>query len=205
MSVAVQGYGNAGYFAAEFLHDLGCKIVAVSDSVGGIYNADGLDPKAVLKHKTDTRSVVGFRGSDRITNEELLAVKCDILAPAALENVLTIDNAAKVKAKVVLELANGPTTFGADEILWDKGVIVAPDILANAGGVTVSYFEWLQGLVPMPWSERETNLKLRDIMQYAAVHVCERAKDQNIPLRTAALSVAIERVAQATAARGIYP
>ncbi len=205
MTVAVQGYGNAGYFAAEFLRDLGCKIVAVSDSSGAIYKGDGLDPKAVLKHKTDSGSVAGFKGSDRITNEELLVVKCDILVPAALENVITMENAARVKAKIVLELANGPTTFGADQILCDKGVMVAPDILANAGGVTVSYFEWLQGLVPMPWTERETNLKLRDIMQYATIHVCQRAKDEKIPLRTAALSIAVERVAQATTVRGIYP
>ena len=205
MTVAIQGYGNAGSLAAEFLDDLGCKIIAVSDSGGAIHKADGIAPAAVLKHKTDTRSVVGFTGAERISNKELLELKCDILVPAALENQITARNADQIKAKIVLELANGPTTTEADQILWDKGVIVAPDILANAGGVTVSYFEWLQGLLPYPWTERETNLKLRDVMQYATDAVCQRARGEKAPLRAAALAIAVERVAQATTARGIYP
>jgi glutamate dehydrogenase (NAD(P)+) len=201
----IQGYGNAGSFGAKFLNELGCSIIAVSDSGGGIYSEKGLDPAAISAHKKTTGSVAGMKGTETLTNEELLELECDLLVPAALENQITEKNATRIRAKMVLELANGPTTTPADAILSDRGVIVMPDILANAGGVVVSYFEWLQGLVPYPWTEREVNLRLRDIMQQASRDVWDRSKADKVPLRTAALAIAVERVAQATTARGIYP
>jgi len=205
LRVAIQGFGNAGMYCARLLRELRCKIIAVSDSRGGVFKGDGLDPEAVVRHKAATSSVVGLSGAETITNQELLALECDILVPAALENQITVENAAQVRAKVVLELANGPTTPEADEVLANRGVVVIPDILANAGGVTVSYFEWLQNLLPYPWTQREVQLKLRDIMQWAAKTVWDRAQAEGISLRTAALSIAVERVAEATRTRGIYP
>jgi len=205
LRVAIQGFGNAGATLARLLREVGCRVVAVSDSRGGIHCKKGLDPQAVTAHKRETGSVVGFPGAETITNEELLELDCDVLAPSALENQITARNADRIRAKIVLELANGPTTPDADAILHDRGVVVAPDVLANAGGVTVSYFEWLQGLVPLPWSAREVNLKLRDILQYATRTVWERAQAEKVSLRLSALSLAVERVAAATRTRGIYP
>ena len=203
--VAVQGYGNAGSIFARLMAEAGARVIAVSDTQGGIYCDAGIDPLAASAHKDETGSVVGLKGCDAMSNAELLECDCDVLAPSALENVLTEANADKVKAKLSIELANGPTTPEADDILHERGVVVAPDILANAGGVTVSYFEWLQGLLPMPWSEGETNLKLHNIMQYATETVWNRAQKEGISLRLSALSLAVERVAEATATRGIYP
>lgn len=205
MTVAVQGYGNAGSYCAQFLKKMGCRIVAVSDSRGAVFCESGLSPNTALEHKNETGSVAGMPGTDAISNEELLEVKCDVIVPAALENQITEANAARINAKIVLELANGPTTPEADAILEDKGIIVAPDILANAGGVTVSYFEWLQGILPNPWTAREVSLKLRDIMQDATRTVWERAEKEDRSLRAAALCAAVERVAEATRIRGIYP
>jgi glutamate dehydrogenase (NAD(P)+) len=205
LRVAVQGFGNAGSLCARFLHDLGCKIVAISDSQGGIYNDKGINQSEVIAHKAKSDSVAGFKGCDSITNKDLLTMKCDVLVPAALEDQINQDNADEVKASIILELANGPTTPAGDRILHDRGIVIVPDILANAGGVTVSYFEWLQGLVPYPWTGREVNLKLRDIMQYATKAVWQRAQAEKTDLRTAALSIAVERVAEATRTRGIYP
>ena len=204
-TAAVQGYGNAGSIAARLLDEFGYKVVAVSDSQGAIINPKGLDPVAVTEHKARTSTVVGFPGSAKISNEELLTTKCDVLVPAALENQITGPIARDVKAKLIAEAANGPTTPDADEILESRGIPAIPDILANAGGVTVSYFEWVQGLQSYFWSEREVNLELRDVMQRAYHDVQEYADKEKCSLRTAALSLAVSRVAEATRARGIYP
>lgn len=203
--VVVQGYGNAGWIVSKLLHDQGFKIIAVSDSKGGIYNSKGLDPHLVKKHKDDSGSVAGYKGSDKVTNEELLELECDVLIPAALENQITRTNASKIKAKLIAEAANGPTTPQADRILSDRKVFIIPDILANAGGVTVSYFEWVQGLQAYFWSEREVNLKLRDIMEKSFDSVYNMAKEKNIDMRLAAYCLAVQRVADAHLTRGLYP
>ncbi len=205
-SVAVQGFGNAGSVAAKILHDeQGAKIVAVSDSQGGIYNADGLNPHAVEAHKAKTGTVVGFPGAKAISNEELLECKADILVPAALENQITKANADRVQARLVAEAANGPTLPEADTILFQKKVTVLPDILANAGGVTVSYFEWAQDIQGYFWELADVNRRLERVMtqSYAAVH--ETAEKYKVHNRTAAYVVAIQRVAEAIRLRGIYP
>jgi glutamate dehydrogenase (NAD(P)+) len=203
--VVVQGYGNVGWVTAYLMHDLGAKIIAVSDSKGGIYNSLGLDPREVMKHKQETKSVVGFPGTDTITNEELLALDCEVLVPAALEDVLTAENADQVSARVVAEGANGPTTPEADEILHDKGVFVIPDILCNAGGVTVSYFEWVQDLQAFFWSEDEINQKLEEIMKRSFREVLATSQEKQVNMRVAAYILAIKRVADAIMIRGIYP
>jgi len=203
--IAIQGYGNAGWNLARLLSEQGCRVIAVSDSKGGIYNSKGLDPVKVFEHKKETGSVIDFSSSDNITNEELLSIDCDILVPAALENQITEENADKIKAKLIAEAANGPTTSEADKILEEKDVFVIPDILANAGGVTVSYFEWVQGLQAYFWTEREVNLKLRDIMQKAFDNVYRISQERKVTMRTAAYILAIERVAEATKIRGLYP
>ena len=204
-TAVVQGYGNVGAVAAYLLHDAGCRVIGVSDSRGGVYNPKGLDPRDVLRHKKETKSVVGYPGADTITNEELLELPCDILVPAALEKQITEDNADRIKAKLIVEGANGPTTPDADKILKGKGVFVVPDILANAGGVTVSYFEWVQGLQSFFWSEEEINCKLEKIMAKSFAEVWTVAQDKGIDMRTAALVRAIDRVAEAIYIRGIYP
>ena len=204
-TAVVQGYGNVGAVAAYLLHDAGCRVIGVSDSRGGVYNPKGLDPRDVLRHKKETKSVVGYPGADTITNEELLELPCDILVPAALEKQITEKNADKIKAKLIVEGANGPTTPDADKILKGKGVFVVPDILANAGGVTVSYFEWVQGLQSFFWSEEEINCKLEKIMAKSFAEVWAVAQDKGIDMRTAALVRAIDRVAEAIYIRGIYP
>ena len=204
-TVAVQGYGNAGSIAAVLLSDMGAKIVAASDTKGGIINLKGIDPKKLVEHKAKTGSVVGFPGSKKITNEELLELDVDILVPAALENQITEKNAANVKAKIIGECANGPTTPGADKILYKNGVLVLPDILANAGGVTVSYFEWVQGLYWFFWSEDEVNKKLEAIMVDAFEGVYKISKEKKINMRQAAYVVAMGRVTEAAKLRGFYP
>jgi glutamate dehydrogenase/leucine dehydrogenase len=204
-TVAVQGYGNAGSIAAYLIHDMGAKVVAVTDSRGGVKNMDGLDPHAVIKHKADTGTVVGFPGAEPISNKEVLEMDVDILIPAALENVITSENAPRVKAKISGEAANGPNTPEADRILYDNDVLVLPDILANAGGVTVSYFEWVQGLNRLFWSEEEVNRRLEVIMVDAFEEVYRIHKDRNINMRQAAYVLAMGRVVEAIKLRGFYP
>ncbi len=204
-TAAVQGYGNAGYISADLLAKDGAKIIAVSDSRAGILNTNGLDPKKVLAHKQENGSVAGFPGADEITNEELLQQKCDVLVPAALENQITMDNAASVQAKIVAEAANGPTTPGADDILHDKGIFLIPDILANAGGVTVSYFEWVQDMQGFFWDEDEVNRQLEKIMIRAFQEVGQSAKKHKVHSRIGAYVLAVGRVAEATKVRGLFP
>ncbi len=204
-TVAIEGYGNAGSIAATLLADEGARIVAVSDSSGGIHDPAGLDPAKVSAWKREHGTVAGFPAADGLTNEELLTLECDILVPAALENQITSANAAQVKAKVVAEAANGPTTPEADEILHDRGVFVIPDILCNAGGVTVSYFEWVQDMQSFFWTEERINQSLKEIMDRAFESVLEMSTRHEVDMRTAAYMVAVARVAEATTLRGLYP
>ena len=201
----VQGFGNAGSVAARLMNETGCAVVAVSDSQGGISNPNGLDLKAVARHKARTGTVVGFAGADEVTNADLLELPCEILIPAALEGQINEENAPRIQAKLIAEAANGPTSPEADAILYDRGVLVLPDILANAGGVTVSYFEWVQALQAFPWTEREVNERLQQIMSRSFAQVYETAQRHKVHLRTAALVKAISRVAEFTRVRGIYP
>jgi glutamate dehydrogenase/leucine dehydrogenase len=203
-TVVVQGYGNAGNIAARLLMGDGAKVVAVSDSHGGIYARDGLDPARVLRWKEEHGSVQGFGNTDNVTNEELLEIPCDILVPAALEGQITAHNAGKIKAKLIAEAANGPTTPDADRILHEKGILLLPDILANAGGVTVSYFEWAQNIQGFYWTEEEVDERLHRVMMRAFKAVYETAQNHNVDMRTAAYIVAIGRVAEAVRLRGIY-
>ncbi len=204
-TVAIQGYGNAGSNAAQIIHKVGAIVIAVSDSKGGIYNADGLDPARVQKHKEKTDSVVNYGEGDNITNEELLAMDCDILIPAAMENQITKENAHEVKAKLIAEAANGPTTPSADDILYDKGIFIIPDILCNAGGVTVSYFEWVQNIQSLFWTLEEVNNQLAKIMKRSFWDVAAITKKEKVHMRTAAWMLGVGRVAEATRLRGIYP
>jgi len=203
-TVAIQGYGNAGWYYAHFMHDAGAKVIAVSDSRGGIYNSKGLDPKAVFDFKKETGTVVGFKGAEKITNEELLELQCDILAPSALEDQLHERNAPKVKAKVICELANGPTTQEADAILHERGIFVIPDILANSGGVTVSYFEWVQDRYRYFWDAKKVDERLKLFMTESFKRVLEMHLKQKVDMRTAAFMTAVSRVAEAARARGLY-
>jgi glutamate dehydrogenase/leucine dehydrogenase len=200
-AVAVQGYGNVGYHAARLLHEQGCKIIAISDSKGGIYNSDGLDPVKVFEHKQKTGSVVNYPRSSMISNSQLLAINCAILIPAALENQITRDNASNVKAKIIAEGANGPVTPEADRILFDKGVFVIPDILANVGGVTVSYFEQVQNQMNYYWTEEQVKSRLKAIIDRAFERVTAMSKQYNVNMRTAAYMLAVKRVADSMAAR----
>jgi glutamate dehydrogenase (NAD(P)+) len=202
-TVAIQGYGNAGSNAAILLHDMpGSKIIAVSDSKGGIYNQQGLDPHQVLKHKTETGSVINFPEAENISNAELLELSVDILCPAGLETVLTEKNAPSVKARIVAELANGPTTPEADEILYHNGVFSIPDFLCNAGGVTVSYFEWVQGQNRYYWDEDEVHQRLGKVMTKAFQAVLAESLKRKVSMRLAAYIVAVARVAEAMRLRG---
>ncbi|WP_213530128.1 Glu/Leu/Phe/Val family dehydrogenase [Paenibacillus cisolokensis] len=201
-TVAIQGYGNAGRIAAKLLSEQGCTIVAVSDSGGAIYLPEGLPVDEIGRLKDEKGSVRYFEAANAITNEELLELEVDILIPAALENVITAANASRIKAKIVAEAANGPTTPEADKVLFEKGIVVIPDILANAGGVTVSYFEWVQNLANFYWSEEEVNSKLKVKMTESYGVVSELASKHNVPLRTAAYMVSIQRIAEAMKARG---
>ncbi len=203
--VAVQGFGNVGRIAAQILQTEGATVVAVSDSSGGIYNPGGLDVDRVAEHKREAGQVAGFPGSDNVTNSELLELECDVLVPAALENQITRDNAGSVKAKIVAEGANGPTTPEADQVLADRGVLLLPDILANAGGVTVSYFEWVQGLSEFFWSETEVNQRLHEIMCRTFAQVLEVSLREKVDMRLAAYMLAVARVAEASEIRGLYP
>jgi glutamate dehydrogenase (NAD(P)+) len=205
LRVAVQGFGNVGSFLAKFLGEQGATVIAVSDSRSGIYNADGIDITAALAHKQETGALEGLRGTETISNEDLLLLDCDVLAPCALEQVITRDNAAQIKARIICEGANGPVTPTADEILDDKGVLVLPDVLANAGGVVVSYFEWVQGLQEYFWKEDEVNSKLRDITTRAFNETWRVAQDRKTSMRSAAYGLAVRRVADATITRGLYP
>jgi len=202
-TVAVQGYGNAGSWAAKILQDdFGCKIVAVSDSKGGIYNKEGLDPYKAASHKEKTRTVVGLEDTQKITNEELLELDCDILVPAALENVITEKNAKNIRAKIVAELANGPTTPSSDRILFNNDIVIIPDFLCNAGGVTVSYFEMVQGYYRYFWTEKEVFAALDRIMTNAYRSTIEHAKQYNTHNRMGAYMISIDRVIEAMRLRG---
>ena len=203
--VSIQGYGNAGAVAARLFHNEGCKIVAVSDTSGGIYDESGLDPAAVLRFKQERGSVINYPRAQHIGVQDVLEVPCDILVPAATEGVITAANADRVQARIVSEAANGPTTPEADQILFKKGTLVVPDILANAGGVTVSYFEWVQDLQSFFWGVEEITQKLEVIMNRAFAAVAHKADQFSCDLRLAANMLAISRVAEATQVRGIYP
>jgi glutamate dehydrogenase (NAD(P)+) len=203
--VAIQGFGNAGMHAATLMGERGYKIVAVSDSRGGVSNPKGLDLRGLVAHKSETGSVVGFGGGEKTSNREILEYDCDVLVPAALEKVITADNAPKIRAKIVAEAANGPTLPEADHVLQERGIMVLPDILANAGGVTVSYFEWVQDLQENFWEEDEINARLRQKMVRAFRETLDQAKRHNVDMRTGAYVVAVNRVAEATKLRGLYP
>ena len=203
--VAVQGFGNVGSNLALILAGQGATIVALSDSRGGVHNVDGIDVQAALAHKQDTGSLEGLAGAEAITNDELLLVDCDVLAPCALEQVITGENADQIKASIVCEGANGPVTPDADVILDDRGVLVLPDVLANAGGVVVSYFEWVQGLQEYFWKESEVNAKLNDIITRAFAETWRAHEERSLPMRQAAYALAVGRVAEATTTRGLYP
>lgn len=205
MTVAVQGFGNVGSYLAQFLHQEGALVVAISDSTVALHNPRGIDVPAALAHKEEHHSLAGLKDAEEITNEELLLLDCDILAPCALEQVITEQNADRVKASMICEGANGPVTPAADAILEDKGVLILPDVLANAGGVVVSYFEWVQGLQEYFWKEVEVNAKLNDIMSRAFDETWETAQERKLPMRVAAYGIAVQRVAEATVTRGIYP
>jgi glutamate dehydrogenase (NAD(P)+) len=205
LRVAIQGFGNAGYYAAKLMHELGFKIIACSTSKGGITAKRGFDPDLVNAHYHKTGAVAGWKGGDLVTNEELLELECDILLPCALEGQITARNAARIKARIVGEGANGPTTPEADAVLYENGKFVIPDILANAGGVTVSYFEWVQSLQNYFWTERDVNLRLRDLMERAFEAVYDVHRKRKLDMRMAAYVVAVGRVAEAHALRGLYP
>jgi glutamate dehydrogenase (NAD(P)+) len=205
-TVAVQGFGKVGGLAAQYLHDAGCIVVAVSDVKGGVYSSKGLNPAALLRHLKDgSESVVGYPGTDTITNEELIELDVDVLVPAALEGVIHEGNADRVQAFFVVEGANGPTTPDADAILEDRNVLVVPDVLANAGGVAVSYFEWVQDLQAYFWSEDEVTDRLKQLMERSYAEVSGLAKDRGVSLRTAAQMIGVGRVAEAHRTRGLYP
>ncbi len=204
-TVAVQGFGNAGNIAARLFAEKKAKIIAVSDSRGGVHSSRGIDPLKALRYKERTGTVVGMPGTSRISNEELLTLKCDILIPAALENCITLENADQIKAKIVAEAANGPTTPHADEVLARKGIFLLPDILANAGGVTVSYFEWAQDLQGYFWDEGEVNARLEKVIKRAFHDVYETSRKYRVHNRTGAYILAVGRVADATSVRGLFP
>ncbi len=203
--VSIQGYGNAGAIAARLFHNEGCKIVAVSDTSGGIYNESGLDPAAILRFKQERGSVIGYPNTLQVGVQDVLEIPCDILIPAATEGVITAANADRVQARIISEAANGPTTPEADEILFKKGILIVPDILANAGGVTVSYFEWVQDLQSFFWGVEEITQKLEVLMNRAFAAVADKADLYSCDMRLAANMLAIARVAEATQVRGIYP
>jgi glutamate dehydrogenase (NAD(P)+) len=205
MTVAVQGFGNVGSFLAKFLHEEGATVVAISDSRAALYNAKGIDIAAAFAHKREHGTLAGLKDADQITNDDLLLLDVDILAPCALEQVITERNANEVRASIICEGGNGPVTPSADAILEDKGVLILPDVLANAGGVVVSYFEWVQGLQEYFWKETEVNAKLNDIMSRAFEETWETAEQRQMPMRVAAYGLAVQRVAEATITRGIYP
>jgi glutamate dehydrogenase (NAD(P)+) len=204
-SVAIQGFGNAGSLAAKLFAEKKARVVAISDSRGGVFNSRGIDPLKAMRYKERAGTVVGMPGTSRISNDDLLTMKCDILIPAALENSITLNNVDSIKARIVAEAANGPTTPHADEVLARKGIMLLPDILANAGGVTVSYFEWVQDLQGFFWSEAEVNAKLESVMRRAFHEVHETMRKHRTHMRTGAYVLAVGRVADATLVRGLFP
>jgi glutamate dehydrogenase/leucine dehydrogenase len=204
-SVAIQGYGNVGAATARLFAEKKAKIVAISDSRGGVYNPRGIDPLKASRYKDRSGTVVGMPGAARMSNEDLLALKCDILIPAGLEHTITLHNADQIKARMIAEGANGPTTPHADEVLARKGVFVLPDILANAGGVTVSYFEWVQNLQGAVWTAAEVSQKLESVMRRAFEDVLAAMRKHHTHPRAAAYVLAVGRVADATLVRGLFP
>jgi glutamate dehydrogenase (NAD(P)+) len=204
-SVAIQGFGNAGSIAAKLFTEKKARVVAISDSRGGVFNSRGIDPLKAMRYKERAGTVVGMPGTSRISNDDLLTMKCDILIPAALENSITLNNVDMIKARIVAEAANGPTTPHADEVLARKGIMLLPDILANAGGVTVSYFEWVQDLQGFFWSEEEVKTKLETVMRRAFHEVHETMRKHRTHMRTGAYVLAVGRVAEATLVRGLFP
>jgi glutamate dehydrogenase (NAD(P)+) len=204
-TVAIQGFGNAGATAARLFAEKKAKIIALSDTRGGVTNSRGIDPIKAIRYKERSGTVVGMPGASRTSNEELLTMKCDILIPAALENVITLQNADAIKARIIAEAANGPTTPHADEILARRGVIVLPDILANAGGVTVSYFEWAQNLEGLMWDVNEVNARLQKSMARAFHEMVETMRRHHVPPRAGAMILAVGRVSEATLVRGLFP
>ncbi len=203
--VVVQGFGNAGQFAAQLVEEQGAKIIAVSDTQGAIINKNGFKVNELMKFKLENKSIRGFPGATEINNDELLTTECTILIPAALENQITKDNASRIKTKIVAEAANGPTTPEADQIFYENNILVIPDVLANSGGVTVSYFEWLQNLRRDYWSEAEVNERLDVIMTKAFAEVYDAHQKYNTNMRTASIALAVNRVAEAIKLRGIWP
>ncbi|MFM0216966.1 MULTISPECIES: Glu/Leu/Phe/Val family dehydrogenase [Paraburkholderia] len=203
--IAVQGFGNVGGIAARLFQEAGAKLVAVQDHTGSLYKSTGIDAVALLDHVAKTGGVGGFPEADAVTNEEFWTVESDILIPAALENQITEKNAGKIKTKIVVEGANGPTTTAADDILHDRGILVIPDVVANAGGVTVSYFEWVQDFSSFFWTEDEINQRLERVMREAFAAVWQVSSEQNVSVRTAAFIVACKRILQAREMRGLYP
>jgi len=203
--VVVQGFGNAGQYAAQLVEEQGAKIIAVSDTQGAIINKNGFKANELIKFKLENKSIRGFPGATEINNDELLTTECTILIPAALENQITKDNASKIKTKIVAEAANGPTTPEADQVLYENNILVIPDVLANSGGVTVSYFEWLQNLRREYWSEAEVNERLDVIMTRAFAEVYDAHLKYNTNMRTASIALAVNRVAEAIKLRGIWP
>jgi len=204
-SVAIQGFGNVGATAARLFAEKKAKIIALSDTRGGVTNSRGIDPIKAMRYKERSGTVVGMPGATRISNDDLLTMKCDILVPAALENVITLQNAEAIKARIVAEAANGPTTPHADEILARRGITVLPDILANAGGVTASYFEWAQNLQGVTWEVEEINSRLQKTMVRALHEMVETMRKHHVPPRAGAMILAVGRVAEATLVRGLFP
>ncbi|HZB03685.1 MAG TPA: Glu/Leu/Phe/Val dehydrogenase [Actinomycetota bacterium] len=203
--VVVQGFGKVGEPVVQFLHDQGCLVVGVGDVGGAVHNPRGLSPVGLMAHNAEAGTVAGFEGGEAIPNEDLLALECDVVIPAALEGVITEDNAEDIRARIVVEAANGPTTTEADEILHDRGIQVVPDILANAGGVAVSYFEWVQDIQAYFWTEDEVNARLRRVVEEAYIHVLEMAEERKVTMRQAATILGVSRVAEAHTTRGLFP
>jgi glutamate dehydrogenase/leucine dehydrogenase len=204
-AVVVQGFGNAGAYAARFAHDAGARVIGISDSRGAITSARGLDLEAVLAHKQATGSVLGFPGASEIPTADLLELECEVLIPAALENQITAANVGRIRARLIAEAANGPTTPAADDMLFQRGIHVIPDILANGGGVTVSYYEWVQNIQDEQWEPETVDAKLKRQMVRAFHGVFDFAEEKGIDARTAACALAVDRVARVTAMRGIWP
>jgi glutamate dehydrogenase (NAD(P)+) len=203
--IVVQGFGKVGAPAVQLLHEQGCLVVGVADATGAVYNPRGLSPTGLAAHHAAAGTVAGYEGGEPVSAEEILELDCDVLVPAALENELTERNADRVRARMIVEAANGPTTPEADRIFEDRGVLVVPDILANAGGVTVSYFEWVQDLQAYFWTEDEVNARLRRIMESSYVDVLDLAEDRKVTMRAAATVLGVSRVADAHQTRGLYP
>jgi len=204
-SVVIQGFGNVGSITARLLHEMGCKVVALSDINGGVYNPKGINIPRALRYSKEHGTLLELPDTEPVSNEDLLELPCDILIPAALENQITLENAARIKARLIVEAANGPTTPEAEHILYDRGIVIVPDVLANAGGVTVSYFEWVQDLQRFFWAEQEINHRLEAIMVRAYQAVQNKSREQETNLRLGAYLLAVARVAEATELRGVYP